>query len=91
MNRDQTALRSALEAAHRARDARAAKAHADRLAIKNRRDARAPTREELFAAQLSNYRERADFERAELHRRAQRDEERMRRWYGAKGKGLLDR
>ena len=35
MNRDQTAMQAALDAAHRARDVRAAKAYAARLAAKN--------------------------------------------------------
>jgi hypothetical protein len=96
MNRDQTALRSALDAAHRARDARAAQAHIAKMAAKNLRDARKPTREELFAAQLEKYREEAEW-RAGFERRRQDDEqahenrmhrlldeERMQRWRDAK-------
>lgn len=56
----------------------------DKLVAKNRKAASKPSREELFAAQLENYRERAEFERA----RKRRDEERMRKWYDAKGEGL---
>jgi hypothetical protein len=94
MNRDQAALRSALDAAHRARDARAAQAHVAKMAAKNARDARKPTREELFAAQLEEHRRqaewRAGFERRMRERDAERrgrDEERMCRWRDAKGAG----
>jgi hypothetical protein len=84
LNRDQTALRSALDAAHRVRDARVAKAHARKLTAKNWRDARAPTREELFAAQL------ATFRTARPDLRKVLDEMHMASWRNAKGAGLRD-
>jgi hypothetical protein len=84
MNRDQTAIAAALDAAHRERDVRAAKAYARRLAAKNRRDARAPTREESFVVQL------ATFRTAQPDLRKILDEMRMSRWRAAEGNGLRD-
>jgi hypothetical protein len=100
--REQMIDHAALEAAHRERDARTAKAHAARLAEKNAREARKPSREELFAKQIGTYRKREEYlsparreeERnkwfANLQYHARQDEERMRRWYDARGAGLRD-
>jgi hypothetical protein len=82
--------RVALDAVHKAQDICASKAYVARLAAKNRRDACKPTREEAFAAQLMGYRERAEFELAELQRRRRQDEARMQRWCNARGEGLRD-
>jgi hypothetical protein len=78
-------MRSALDAAHRERDARAARAHAARVAAKNRRDARAPPREEACALQLGT-----SFRTAQPDLRKMLDEMRMSRWRCARGAGLRD-
>lgn len=107
-------MRAALEAAHRERDAHRARAYALQRAAKNRRQACAPTREELFANQMGLPVKESEEERlarrareerrqaearqlrardewfADLQRRPRRDEERMRRWYDARGAGLRD-
>jgi hypothetical protein len=80
-NREQTTMQAALAAAHKERDVRVARAHARRLAAKNRRDAGAPTKEELFASQLGTSRTARPDLRKVL------DEMRMCRWRDARGAG----
>jgi hypothetical protein len=84
LNRDQTAMHAALDAAHRERDARTAKAHARRVAAQNLKNARVPTKEELFASQLATSRTARPDLRKVL------DEMRMSSWRGARGAGLRD-
>lgn len=76
-----TAMQAALDAAHKERDVRVAREFARKRAAKNRRDARAPTRERLFAEQISA---------AQPDARKILDEMHMCRWRAARGAGLRD-
>lgn len=88
-------IRSALDAAHRARDVHAAKTHVEKMAAKNLKEANKPPRAMLFAEQLENAKQRqqwfSEWQAEERQAKERQAEERMRRWRSAKGDGLLDR
>ena len=99
MDRNQTALHAALDAAHRERDARTSRDYARRRAAKNRKP---PV--DLFTAQLglpSDWRDgfmqesvrehqRRRYEKQQRQSRQMQDEMRMAKWRSAKGQGLRD-